>query len=136
MGLSAYLSQSQYFADELLDLLTEQELEAAGALFDQHSYDLVVQIPADEREELFAFLGKPPSDQERQFAQLTGNARLTFWLRARYLAFATADALSVAYVAEMHLKASYRGMQQAIAQAVHPYPKLPSKADLLWRRIR
>ena len=135
MSLSAYLSQSQYFADELLDLLDEGEKQAAGALFDQSGYDLLVNIPPKDLKSLLVFLGKPPSEQLPQFQKLSHGDQLVFWLRARYMALSVVNGLTIADTAEMNVGRKYRQMHRAIATAVHPYPQLISKDDLLWREI-
>ena len=136
MRFSPYLSQAQYFCDELLDLLPDQERSDAGDLFDRCEYDPLVNIPPNEAQTLLVFLGKPPSQKQAQFQKMTGEERLMFWLLARYLALAAVDALTIACTAELHLGAGYRTMFRAIAQGVHPHPHLISKDELLWRKIR
>lgn len=131
MSLSHYAENARYLADDLLELLTFEEAEAVRDLFDQRGYDLVLGIPDKDAKALFVFLGKTPSQQIVQFQKLKGDDKLVFWVRARFLALASASALSVAEVAESHVRSSYRSMHRAIAQAVHPYPMIPSIEDLL-----
>lgn len=130
MGLSGYAAQVRYRADDLLDLLTADEADAIRDLFHQTGYDPLVNIPPPQAKAVFVFLGKAPTAQQQQFAKLTGQDRLLFWLRARYLALASANALEIAETAEVRAGGSYRGMMRAIAQACHPYPRLLTIDDL------
>jgi len=131
MGLHSYASKAMRFADDLLELLNVEDKDAIRTLFDREGYSLFLEIPDTDTKNVFVFLGKAPAQQARQLAKLSGDARLKFWMRARFLALASADALSIAEIAERHVGDGYRTMHRAIAEAIHPHPTIPTIAGLL-----
>lgn len=136
MSLSPYLSQAQYLADEILDLLPAQDRQQAGDLFEAQGYALILHMTPQDQQAVSGWLGKPPSRRDPQFARLTGPDRLIFWLRARYLALSAVDALLIAQGVEWAARGRYRAACQAIAEAIHPYPRLLHRTDLTDKRLR
>lgn len=135
MSFSPYLSQAQYFADELLDLLDADDRQRAGDLFDADGYALVRSMTPQEQKAVADFLEATPSRRAPRFARLTGQDRLIFWLRARYMALSAVEALLIAQDAEILARGGYRSACRAIAEAIHPYPQLVHKADLMDKRL-
>ncbi len=131
MSLYRYATEARGIADDLLELLTFEEAEAIRALFQREGYDPLVNIPPKDAKAVFVFLGKAPAAQSRQLEKLTGEAKLLFWLRARYLALASANALRLAEFAETRIGSKYRDAVRSIAQELHPYPEIPSIEHLL-----
>lgn len=136
MSLSPYLSQAQYFADELLSLLTDDEIDLAGHLLDRDGPALVLQIPQADLKPLYVFLGKTPAEHEKQFSKLRGEDRLRFWLRARHMALSAVDALTIAYHVDIAMRRKHRDAYRAIAEAFHRHQPMRSKDDILTLRIR
>lgn len=131
MSLYRYGVETLGLADDLLDFLTVEDVQPVRDLFDHHGYSLFLNIPPKDADQIFVFLGKPPAQQQRQFEKLTAEPRLVFWLRARYLALASADALTTADNVTMLAHGSYRGAHRAIAKAIYPHPQILTIDDLL-----
>lgn len=134
-----YTSAAQARADELLDLLDEDELDAAQAL-------LMAEVGRDGDSDLIRFivalsgpietiLEQTPAKDRAWKKKTDRNLFLRQWLAARYWAIAAANALSLAEELENVPGLGYRMAGRAAAQAASRWMDQPDLWDLCSRRL-
>ena len=133
MALYHYVAMSEHYLDEIYQLLTEDEREAAARLLEERQQS-ILDFGDARLSSLFVFLGKTDKNRRAQFSKLAGTERLIWWLQARFLALRATNALKIADSVAWVEGYGYRKAFRSAAEQAHRQRLSTTAEELVFYR--
>ncbi|MBI1495372.1 hypothetical protein [Halocynthiibacter styelae] len=135
LNLHRYANEARHRADELLDLLSDEDMEELFSLEQTKRIVDVENIVSAPSQRVLNILAQTPS-QDEKWAQKKN--RIQFfqeWIAARHWVIRSANALQLAANVADNLGGGYRDAVRGGAQLASEFPAQPTAEDWLYTRM-